>query len=103
MLDVLAETDDFSGGLAALTFVHRTANTQGFADCTFITLVPSFLPSLADLTGRASAIYYEVYWITPLAHTSETYNVGLEVVKENCVTADLCNMVPVCTETDSDL
>lgn len=103
MLDVLAETDDFSGGLAALTFVHRTANTQGFTDCTFITLAPSFPPSLADLTGRASAIYYEVSWITPLAHTSETYNAGLEVVKENCVTAELCNMVPVCTETDSDL
>jgi hypothetical protein len=66
-------------------------------------VAPYFLPSPADPTGRASAIYYEVYWITPLAHTSETYSVVLEVVKESCVTADFGNMVPVCTEADSDL
>lgn len=36
------------------------------------------------------------------AHTSKTYNLVLKVVKENCMTADLCNVAPVFTEIGGD-
>lgn len=50
------------------------------------------------MLGRAVAVYCSLYRITPLAHTSSTYDLVLEVVKENCMTADVCNMVPDFTE-----
>lgn len=59
----------------------------------------SLIPlKLRERGGRAYAIYYSVHCITPLHTMLQTYNLVLEIVKENCRTADLGNVVPVFTE-----